>query len=190
MPSFLNTAMEFFSSPTFGTIQIVAIAYVGLLWLSIIIWVTRDSINRSNSLLFQTFSIIINILVPILGVILYLIIRPNKTSMEKYYEEIEHKMISEGDDGSSCTCEKCLTVVSRDYTFCPNCSAKLKKVCTKCRKGFPSVWNICPYCSEEYKGKPMPSTTADKKAKASQKAKVRGRTPDSSGEKAKARKGK
>ncbi len=182
MPTFLNTAIEFISSPTFGTIQIVAIAYVGLLWLSIIIWVTRDSINRSNSLIFQTFSIVINIVVPILGVILYLIIRPGKTSMEKYYEEIEHKMISEGDDGSSCTCEKCLTVVSRDYTFCPNCSTKLKKICGKCKKGFPSIWNICPYCSEEYNGNAEPKTSttampkvgqADKKAKEKAKARVK-----------------
>ncbi len=171
MPSFLNTAIEFISSPTFGTIQIVAIAYVGLLWLSIIIWVTRDSINRSNSLIFQTFSIIINIAVPILGVILYLIIRPGKTSMEKYYDEIEHRMITDSDDGSSCTCDKCLTVVSGDYTFCPNCSSKLKKICTKCKKGFPSVWNICPYCAEEYKGE----TISKVKAKAKEKTKARGK---------------
>ena len=165
MPSFLNTALEFISSPAFGTIQIVAIAYVGLLWLSIIIWVTRDSINRSGSLLFQTFSSVINIVGPILGVILYLIIRPGKTNMEKYYEEIEHRMIAEGDDGSSSTCEKCLTVVSKDYTFCPNCSTKLKKICSHCRKGFPSVWNICPYCGGEYKTEDKASSTSDKKKK-------------------------
>ncbi|MBN2087835.1 zinc ribbon domain-containing protein [Candidatus Peregrinibacteria bacterium] len=150
MPPFLTTAIEFISSPTFGIIQIVAISYIGLLWLSIIIWVTRDSINRSSSLLFQTFSIIINIAIPILGVIFYLIIRPSKTNIEKYYEEIEHRMIADGDDGTSCTCEKCLTVVSTDYSYCPNCSAKLKKICTKCKKGFPSIWNICPYCGSDY----------------------------------------
>lgn len=165
MPTFLNTAIEFISSPSFGTMQIVGVSYVGLLWLSIIIWVTRDSINRSNSLIFQTFSIVINIAVPILGVILYLIIRPGKTSMEKYYEEIEHKMISEGDDSSSSTCEKCLTIVNKDYTFCPNCSTKLKKICPKCKKGFPSIWNLCPYCGSEYKGKIEPKPRAKTKAK-------------------------
>ena len=169
MPTFLNTALEFISSPAFGTIQIVAIAYVGLLWLSIIIWVTRDSINRSSSLIFQTFSILINIAVPILGVILYLIIRPGKTNMEKYYEEAEHRMISEDDDGSSCTCEKCLTVVSKDYTFCPNCSTKLKKICDKCKKGFPSIWNICPYCAEEYKGVAMLKTKSKTTKKTAKK---------------------
>ena len=100
MPESLTNLLDFISSPTFNTIEIVAISYIGLLWLSIIIWVTRDSIQRSNSLFFQTFSILVNIAVPILGVLLYLIIRPSKTHMERYYEDIEHEMLSEN-SGSS-----------------------------------------------------------------------------------------
>jgi RNA polymerase subunit RPABC4/transcription elongation factor Spt4 len=149
--------MDFISSPTFSTLQIVVIAYMGLLWLAIIIWVTRDSINRSTSLLFQTFSILINILVPILGVLLYLIIRPGKTNMDRYYEELEHKMLMEGSEERNTTCEKCLTLVDKDYTFCPNCGTKTKKTCTKCKKHFPGIWDICPYCGAEHEEK-----TADK----------------------------
>jgi len=153
MPPFLDSVMEFISSPTFGTLQIVVLSYLGLLWLAIIIWVTRDSINRSSSLLFQTFAILINIVVPILGVLLYLIIRPSKSNMERYYEELEHKMLMEGSEERSTTCEKCLNVVDKDYTFCPNCGAKTKKSCTKCKKHFPGIWDICPYCGNEQKEK-------------------------------------
>lgn len=160
MPPFLNDMIDFVSSPAFGTIQIVAVAYLGLLWLAIIIWVTRDSINRSSSLIFQTFSILINIIVPILGVLLYLIIRPGKTNMDRYYEELEHKMLIEGSEDRNVTCEKCLQLVDRDYTFCPNCATKVKKSCTKCKKDFPSIWDICPYCGAEHEEK-----TADKHKK-------------------------
>jgi len=167
MPSFLNNMIDFISSPTFSTFQIVALGYLGLLWLAIIIWVTRDSINRSSSLLFQTFSILINIAIPILGILLYLIIRPGKTNLDRYYEEFEHRMLAEKGEEKSSTCEKCLTLVDKDYTFCPNCGAKTKKTCTKCKKHFPGMWNICPYCGYENKGKigakPSPARKKTKK---------------------------
>jgi RNA polymerase subunit RPABC4/transcription elongation factor Spt4 len=149
MPSLLNNMIDFAGSSAFGTFQIAAIAYLGFLWLSIIIWVTRDSISRSNSLIFQTFSILINIIVPILGVLLYLIIRPGKTNMDRYYEEIERHMILENGEEKGGICEKCLIPVDKDYTFCPNCGTKAKKVCNKCKKHFPGIWGICPYCGAE-----------------------------------------
>jgi hypothetical protein len=90
-----ETLIGFISSPSFKTLQLALVVYAGLLWLSIIIWVTRDAINRSNSLLFQVFSILLNILFPVLGILLYLIIRPGKTSLERYYEELEHRLILE-----------------------------------------------------------------------------------------------
>jgi len=153
------------SSPTFGTIQIVAISYMGLLWLAIIIWVTRDSINRSGSLIFQTFAILINIIVPILGVLLYLIIRPGKTNTERYYEELEHRMLMEGSGETDITCEKCLTLVGEDYVFCPNCGTKVKKSCDKCGKDFPNVWSICPYCGAGHENKTDAKTKAKKSVK-------------------------
>jgi hypothetical protein len=83
------------TSPSFKTLQLAVVVYAGLLWLSIIVWVTRDAINRSNSLFFQVFAILINIAFPVLGTLLYLIIRPGKTTLERYYEELEHRLILE-----------------------------------------------------------------------------------------------
>jgi RNA polymerase subunit RPABC4/transcription elongation factor Spt4 len=91
--------------------------------------------------------------VPILGVLLYLIIRPNKTGMERYYEELERNMLEGENQSEQNTCGKCLTPTDKDYHFCPNCGESLKKTCTKCKKSFPNVWNICPFCGNEYKSK-------------------------------------
>jgi RNA polymerase subunit RPABC4/transcription elongation factor Spt4 len=151
MPPVLNSIIEFISSPSFGTLQIVVIAYFGLLWLAIIIWVTKDAINRSNSVLFQTFSILISIAVPILGVLLYLIIRPSRTALEKYYEELEKNLVNESPTENSNACSKCLTLVESDYRYCPNCGESVKKSCRHCKAGFPKVWSICPYCGKEEK---------------------------------------
>ena len=40
----INAILDFLSAPSFQTIQIAIIIYVGLLWLAVIIWVTRDAI--------------------------------------------------------------------------------------------------------------------------------------------------
>jgi len=87
--------IEWVSAPSFKTIQLAVVIYFGLLWLAIIIWVTRDAINRSQSIIFQVIAILLNILFPVLGILLYLIIRPNKTTLERYYEELEHRLILE-----------------------------------------------------------------------------------------------
>ena len=91
----INTIIDFISTPSFKTLQMAIVIYIGLLWLSVIIWVTRDAIHRSDSLIFQVIAILINIIFPILGILLYLIIRPGKTTTEKYYEELEHRLILE-----------------------------------------------------------------------------------------------
>jgi len=92
---YINTLLEFIINPSFKTIQLAVVVYIGLMWLFIIVWVTRDAIHRSDSLIFQVISILMNIVFPILGILLYLIIRPGKTTTERYYEELEHRLILE-----------------------------------------------------------------------------------------------
>ncbi len=91
----IDTIISFLSTPSFKTLQMAVVIYVGLLWFSIIVWVTRDAIHRSDSLIFQVIAILLNIIFPILGILLYLIIRPGKTTTERYYEELEHRLILE-----------------------------------------------------------------------------------------------
>lgn len=91
----IDALMELVTIPSFETVQYIVVIYLGLLWLAVIIWVARDAINRSNSLIFQVLAILLNILFPILGILLYLIIRPGKTTLEKYYEDLEHRLIIE-----------------------------------------------------------------------------------------------
>ena len=98
-----SQVLNLFTSPSLKTLQLAIVIYVGLLWLSIIIWVTRDAISRTNSLLFQVFAILLNIAFPLLGILLYLIIRPGKTVLERYYEELEHRLILESIEGKEST---------------------------------------------------------------------------------------
>lgn len=162
MPPLLTETVDFLSSDTFGMLKIVVLAYFALLWLAIIIWVTKDVLQRSNSILFQAFSILLNILVPILGVLLYLIIRPGKTRMERYYEELERNMLEGESLSEQNACDKCLTPSDKDYSYCPNCGEGLKTTCAKCKKSFPNVWSICPFCGKEHKDSKKTKTKSKK----------------------------
>ncbi len=164
MSPFLSQTMEFVASDAFGTVKLAVLGYFALLWLAVIIWVTKDALQRSSSILFQAFSILLNIIVPILGVLLYLIIRPGKTRMERYYEELERNMLEGENAVEQHACDKCLTPVDKDYGFCPNCGEGLKKACSKCKKTFPNVWHICPFCGNEYKSKEKSKKAQKKKS--------------------------
>ncbi|MBU0706189.1 zinc ribbon domain-containing protein [Patescibacteria group bacterium] len=163
MPSFITDIFNLLPSDTFGTVKIAFLAYFALLWLAIIIWVTKDALQRSNSIFFQAFSILLNIVVPILGVLLYLIIRPGKTRLERYYEELERNMLEGDNQNEQNACGKCLTPADKDYSFCPNCGESLKRTCTECKKSFPNVWSICPFCGNEYADKEKHKKVARKK---------------------------
>jgi hypothetical protein len=143
------------------------IAYLAILWIAIIIWVSKDANNRTNSLLFQVFSIlIVIILTPLFGLLLYLIIRPTKTLTEKYLESIQLQILDEeGKKDSMEKCPSCNKHINKEYKFCPHCAVKLQKICFSCKKMYQTNWDICPYCGkkEPMKGKKQKASNDEMK---------------------------
>ncbi len=71
------------------------IVYFFIFWISILVWVYKDIINRTENIFYQIISIlIILIFTPLFGIFIYLIIRPHKTLFERYYEEVEYNLES------------------------------------------------------------------------------------------------
>lgn len=85
----------FFSSEAFQWVIFGVSIYLGVLWLSLVAWVARDIVSRSRSLLFQTLMILVNMALPVFGLFVYLLLRPPKTLMEKYYDELEYNILKE-----------------------------------------------------------------------------------------------
>ncbi len=143
----------------------VVLVYLAALWVSLIIWITRDAINRSNNLIFQIFVIILNIILPVFGLIIYLIIRPTRTLLERYYEDLEYRaLVDNGEEREFC--QKCKIDLSSDYKFCPNCAEKLRQACLGCKKEYSKKWKNCPYCGVKYGGmKKEGKKVVDKKKK-------------------------
>ena len=126
----INSIINFISTPSFKNIGLAAVIYAGILWLSTIVWITRDAIHRSDSILFQVVSIFLNIIFPILGVLLYLIIRPSKTTTERYYEELEHKLIMENVDEKTIRGSESATTDQAEKTT-PRRRVVIKKISKK-----------------------------------------------------------
>jgi len=95
MPS-LSEIISWVSDPDISRIIIAAIlGYLILLWVSLIIWTTKDIISRSNNVIYQIISIILVVVLNIFGIFIYLGIRPAKTLIEKFFEDLEYETLAQ-----------------------------------------------------------------------------------------------
>ena len=136
-------------------IKLVA-AYFFIIWCAFIIWTVKDITARSGNILVQVFCILIVIvLTPVLGLPIYLLIRP----ANKYQNEGQGEILQE-----AFVCPKCGEEVEEDFFFCPHCRAELLFKCEKCGKLCESTWSACPYCGKEKAGEKDEKTPLKKKA--------------------------
>lgn len=143
----MEKLFTFLDSPLFDLVVKGGVLYFAILWAALIIWVARDIIHRSESLLVQIGFILLNLALPVFGLILYLILRPQKTLLEKYYEDMEHQFLTDQTLEKE-GCPKCDAPVHEDYQYCPACGEKMKKRCSHCKHSYPLTFQVCPYCGK------------------------------------------
>lgn len=149
---------NFYNNITFETVIKFMIVYFFIIWIALLIWVTKDVVNRTSNILLQIVSILIILLWTPLGVFIYLLIRPSKTLFEKYHNEVEwnldvmEEIIEEKnkDFWDSLHCFSCESPILPTFKFCPTCKTELKEECNGCEKNIYKNWKICPYCWENH----------------------------------------
>jgi hypothetical protein len=148
----------------------VAGAYLLAIWLASVIWTVRDITDRTGNLLIQTFSVLLVVVfTPILGLPLYLLIRPRTTLAERYYEEAG---IAESEYVS--VCPNCDTEVGEDFRYCPHCGGQLLDECPACGAPKDKDWKFCASCGSDGTPPVMPATEkkpAPKKSSKGEKGK-------------------
>lgn len=133
------------------------------IWLASVIWTVRDITDRTGNVLIQTFSVLLVVIfTPILGLPLYLLIRPRTTLAEKYYEEAG---IAESEYVS--VCPKCDGEVGEDFRFCPHCGEELLDACANCGAPKEKDWKFCAVCGSDGKTKKEVGTKEEKRSKKS-----------------------
>lgn len=123
----------------------IGIWYLFVMRMAIVVWVTKDIINRTNNIFLQILAILIVLLWTPLSLSIYLLIRPSKTLFEQNFD-MDYEEDYEHEHEWSFKCPNCDFLVYDDYKYCPNCKICLKKECVDCGKIMEKDWVSCPYC--------------------------------------------
>lgn len=113
-----------------------------VLYLLSIIYVIKDARARGSAA-WWAWGVIS--LIPIAGLVAYLILRPNSYAIDRDEQELEialreHELQHYG------TCPTCGAPIDRDYIVCPMCDTQVRNVCPNCHRPLDADWKVCPYC--------------------------------------------
>jgi RNA polymerase subunit RPABC4/transcription elongation factor Spt4 len=122
--------------------------YLLALYLAQLFWVMRDAQQRTENLILPYLAALLAML-PVLGLFLYLIVRPRETLGEAYERQLaEESLLAEAEQ--RLVCPTCKERVQEEYILCPTCRTRLKRMCPSCGKLIRPEWNICPYCAKDF----------------------------------------
>ncbi len=124
-------------------------ALIAALWISLIIWTFRDMRNRSRDPFAQILAALVVALLPIVGLVIYLILRPPETLAEAYERALEEEaLLQEIEERPACP--GCSRTIDRHWILCPHCHTRLRRACVDCNALLELQWSICPYCGNEH----------------------------------------
>lgn len=88
--------LDWLSTPEISQMVLLLIfAYLIFLWIALVVWTAKDIISRTNNLALQVFSIALSVIMNVFGLVLYLAIRPSKTLIAKFFEDLEYEALVE-----------------------------------------------------------------------------------------------
>jgi RNA polymerase subunit RPABC4/transcription elongation factor Spt4 len=124
-------------------------ALLAALWLSLIIWAFRDMRARSRDPFAQLLAALVVAALPLVGIIIYFILRPPETLAEAYERALEEEaLLQEIEERPACP--GCSRTIEANWLLCPYCHTRLRKVCSDCQSLLDLSWNLCPFCGNQH----------------------------------------
>ena len=143
-----------------GTILLAIVAFISCftaaLWMSLVIWTFRDMRVRSRDIFAQLLASLVVLIFGPLGMLIYLILRPQETLSEAYARTLEEEALLQDITEEQPVCPECKHRIELDFIICPACHTELRKACPHCGRLMLMRWEICPYCAEPYPLPPEP----------------------------------
>jgi len=135
-------------------------AFVAALWLSLVIWTYRDIRGRARDPLARILAVLVVAVLFLPGIVIYLILRPQRTLEEEYQHTLEEEALLQSIEEAP-MCPGCGRRIREAWIVCPNCHTRLKKPCHHCGKLMELPWNLCPYCGTPTPGARREGITLD-----------------------------
>lgn len=132
--------------PVVALVAALLIAYAVVLWLGTLVWVFRDSRERTRDGWTQTVALLLVIVFNFPGLLLYLLLRPRETLTEAYERRLEAEALMRDLPEPRPACPTCNRPMREDFLLCPYCRSKLRQPCTGCGQALELGWTACPYC--------------------------------------------
>ncbi len=134
---------------TIGTIAGVIVAALGAFlfafWIAMGIWTFHDIRQRTRDWLVIILAVALVLIFPLIGLILYLMIRPKATLAEVYDRALEEEALLRELEQTA-ACHNCGVPVKEAWVYCPNCHNQLQHSCPTCGNLVRNEWEICVYC--------------------------------------------
>jgi len=126
----------------------IAVAYVLVLWISIIAWTYRDIRDRTRDAAFQIVAVLLVLVFNILGWFIYMLLRPGETLAQAYARSLEEEALLQELEEQG-ICPSCKRYVTADFVICPYCRTQLKEPCANCGRPLNFNWVACPHCATQ-----------------------------------------
>lgn len=114
---------------------------------SIVLWTYKDARRRIEDPILVATAVATSML-PIVGVLVYLLLRPPEYLADVRERELEIRAM-ERTLGRQERCPHCRSHIEGDYLSCPVCMSKLRRGCSGCDRPLDPRWAMCPYCETE-----------------------------------------
>jgi hypothetical protein len=137
---------DFFSSGTWLVIRNLLLFFVVVFWLAVAYWVYKDARRRIEDPWLVAMSVILGLVPPFLGALVYMLFRPPEYLEDVRERELEITAMEERLARRDLHCPVCRAEVGAEYLVCPVCTTKLKQACVNCKAPLEALWQICPYC--------------------------------------------
>jgi Double zinc ribbon len=142
---FFGGVRDFFHSTTWSIIETLLIAFALIFWLSVAFWVVKDARRRIGDPWLVGIAALLG-LVPIVGVLVYLLFRPPEYLDDVRERALEISEMEQRLSEQNLNCPVCRARVDPSFLVCPVCTTKLKQACRGCKAPLEPIWQVCPYC--------------------------------------------
>jgi len=128
-----------------GIIVAIFGAFLFAFWVAMGIWTFNDIRSRSRDWLAIAMACLLVLIFPIVGLILYLMIRPKETLAEVYDRALEEEALLRELE-STTACYECGSPIKEEWVYCPTCHSQLQHACVNCSNLVRTEWDICVFC--------------------------------------------